>query len=140
GLRTVAVRAGVDRKTARRYVAAAEAAGVVREGGEAQLSDEVIGQVVAAVRPVRAGGHGQAWEVLEAHRERVSEGVEQDRSVVKITDLLSRRGVLVPYRRGAPVLCRAVRVRPEWPDHSAGRRRRTGSRVPDRFRPDGPGP
>jgi predicted DNA-binding transcriptional regulator YafY len=33
GLRTVAERAGVDRKTARRYVAAAEAAGVCREGG-----------------------------------------------------------------------------------------------------------
>ena len=31
GLRKVAERAGVDRKTARRYVAAAEAAGLVRE-------------------------------------------------------------------------------------------------------------
>jgi hypothetical protein len=58
GLRTVAQRAGVDRKTARRYVAAAEAAGVVRGGGVAQLTDEVIGQVVAALRPARAGGHG----------------------------------------------------------------------------------
>jgi transposase len=98
GLRTVAGRAGVDRKTVRRYVAAAEAAGVVCEGGERQLTDEVIGQVVAAVRPVRAGGHGQAWEALEAQREQVSEWVGKDLSVVKIADLLARRGVLVPYR------------------------------------------
>lgn len=98
GLRTVAQRAGVDRKTARRYVAAAEAVGVFREGGVAQLSEEVIGQVVAAVRPVRASGHGQAWEALEAQREQISEWVGKDLSVVKIADLLARRGVLVPYR------------------------------------------
>jgi transposase len=98
GLRTVAERAGVDRKTARRYVTAAEAAGVCREGGLGQLTDEVIGQVVVAVRPVRAGGHGQAWEALEAERERISEWVGKDLSVVKIADLLARRGVGVPYR------------------------------------------
>jgi hypothetical protein len=50
GLRTVARRAGVDRKTARRYVQA----GLVRDGGEAQLTDELLGQVVQAVRG-RAG-------------------------------------------------------------------------------------
>lgn len=33
GLRTVAARAGVDRKTARHYVEAAEQVGVVRDGG-----------------------------------------------------------------------------------------------------------
>jgi hypothetical protein len=33
GLRTVAMRAGVDRRTARRYVLAAEQVGVVRVGG-----------------------------------------------------------------------------------------------------------
>jgi transposase len=98
GLRTVAGQAGVDRKTARRYVAAAEAAGVCREGGLGQLTDEVIGQVVAAVRPVRVGGHGQAWDALEAQREQISEWVGKDLTVVKIADLLARRGVLVPYR------------------------------------------
>jgi transposase len=98
GLRAVAQQAGVDRKTARRYVAAAEAAGVVGDGGVAQLTDEVIGQVVAAVRPARAGGHGQGWEALEAQRDQISEWVGKDLSVVKIADLLSRRGVEVPYR------------------------------------------
>lgn len=51
GMRTAAERAGVDRKTARRYVAAAEKAGLVRDGGEGQLTDQLIGAVVAAVRP-----------------------------------------------------------------------------------------
>ena len=37
GLRTVAARAGVDRKTARRYVEAAVAAGLDRDGGVDQL-------------------------------------------------------------------------------------------------------
>jgi hypothetical protein len=50
GLRTAAERAGVDRKTARRYVVAAQVAGLVRGGGEGQLTDELIGAVIAAVR------------------------------------------------------------------------------------------
>jgi hypothetical protein len=89
----------LDRKTARRYVTTAEAAGVVCEGGLGELTDEVIGQVVAAVRGgARAGGHGAAWDALEADREQISEWVGKDLSVVKIADLLARRGVLVPYR------------------------------------------
>jgi len=60
GLRPIAERAGVDRKTARRYVDAAVAAGLVRDGGEGQLSDELIGVVIAVVRPERSQGHGQA--------------------------------------------------------------------------------
>lgn len=91
-------------------MAAAEQAGVVRDGGEAQLTDEVIGQVVAAGRPARAGGHGAGWEALEAEAERITGWVEKDLSVVKIADLLARRGVLVPYRTLHRFSHRAVRV------------------------------
>ena len=62
GFRTAGAQAGVDRKTARRYVAAAVAAGLDRDGGVGQLCDELIGTVVAAVRPDRPQGHGAAWE------------------------------------------------------------------------------
>ena len=55
GLRRVAEQAGVDRKTARRYVEAAVAAGLTRDGGEGQLDDGLVGQVAQAVRPVRPG-------------------------------------------------------------------------------------
>jgi transposase len=98
GLRAVAAQAGVDRKTARRYVQAAERAGVVRDGGLGQLSEDVIGRVVAAVRPARPAGHGSAWGLLLAEREQITSWVGEDLTVVKIGDLLARRGVVVPYR------------------------------------------
>ena len=69
GLRTVAGRSGVDRKTARRYVDAAVAAGLSREAGIGALTDELIAAVIAAVRPARPDGHGASWEVLSAREE-----------------------------------------------------------------------
>jgi transposase len=98
GLRQVAGQAGVDRKTARRYVAAAVEAGLARDGGLAQLTDEFVGQVAQVVRPVRPGGHGRAWDQLEACRAEIGAQVKAGLSVVKIGVLLERRGVVVPYR------------------------------------------
>jgi hypothetical protein len=68
GLRTVAERAGVDRKTAQRYMEAAVSAGLSRDGGESQLTDELLGVVAGVFRPVRPGGHGSAWDALEECR------------------------------------------------------------------------
>src|ERR1700687_2024678 len=56
----------VDRKTVRRYVGAAVACGLVRAGGEGELSDELIGSVCELVRPHRPDGHGAAWATLQA--------------------------------------------------------------------------
>jgi transposase len=98
GLRRVAERAGVDRKTARRYVEAAVSAGLARDGGEGQLSDELLGVVAGVVRPVRAGGHGSAWDALEAWHAQIKDWVDDDLTVVKIGVLLERQGVRVPYR------------------------------------------
>lgn len=100
GLRTVAAQAGVDRKTARRYVDAAEAAGLDRDCdcGVDQLTDELIGAVVAAVRPDRPDGYGAAWEALCANHDRISKWVGDGLTVVKIGDLLARQGVVVPQR------------------------------------------
>ena len=98
GLRQVAAQAGVDRKTARRYVQAAVEAGLARDGGAAQLTDELVGQVAEVVRPARPGGHGLAWDRLEACRAEIEAQVKAGLSVVKIGVLLERRGVVVPYR------------------------------------------
>ena len=73
GLRTVAERAGVDRKTARRYVAAAQAAGLQRDARFADVDDELVAQVVSAVRPARPNGHGTAWEALEARQAQIAQ-------------------------------------------------------------------
>jgi hypothetical protein len=74
GLRRVAERVGVDRRTARRYVEAAQAAGLVRDGGEDQLPPGPIGQVVEAVRPARHGGDGPTWQALEAEHGQIRQG------------------------------------------------------------------
>ena len=59
GLRRVADAAGVDRKTVGRYVEAAQSFGVTRDGGEAQLSEQLLAAVVAAVRPGRPPATGR---------------------------------------------------------------------------------
>lgn len=98
GERPVAKGVGVDRKTARRYIAAAVDLGVDRCGGEEQLTDELIGQVVERVRPHRPDGHGPAWRTLLAEEDRIKDWLAQDLTVVKIGILLARRGVVVPHR------------------------------------------
>ncbi len=103
GLRKVAERAGVDRKTARRYVVAAETAGLRRDDGVEALSDELIGSVVAVVRPARPDGHGAAWELLLGREAQITAWVaggsgQPPLSVVKIEELLARQGCVVPYR------------------------------------------
>ncbi|MFW0797807.1 IS21 family transposase [Gordonia sp. CPCC 205515] len=105
GLRTIAAHAGVDRKTVRRYVEAAQAAGLTRDAGASAITDELIGQVVAGVRPARPNGHGQAWEALVPFTDEITawvKGGTQDQpdplTVTKIHILLARRGCVVPYR------------------------------------------
>ena len=97
-LRGIERLAVVDRKTIRRYIAAAQVAGVVSDGGEAQLSDELLGQVVEVVRPHRSDGHGQAWRTLGAHHDRVKDWVDDELTGVRIAELLERQGVVVPVR------------------------------------------
>jgi len=99
GLRTVAARAGVDRKTARRYVEAAQEAGLSRDAGSGALSDELIGVVVGAVRPARPNAHGASWEALLGHQDQIRTWVSKDKlSIVKVHELLARQAVNVPYR------------------------------------------
>ena len=97
-LRKVTTLSGVDRKTVRRYVQAAQAAGLSPDGGSGQLCDELLGQVIAAVRPERPRGVGAARETLEPHREQITKWLGQDLTLVKVHVLLGRRGVVVPYR------------------------------------------
>ncbi|HZE17307.1 MAG TPA: IS21 family transposase [Mycobacterium sp.] len=103
GMRTIAGHAGVDRKTVRRYVSAAEEAGLSRDCGAEALTDELIGVVVEAVRPARPNGHGPSWERLLEFEEQITawvagDGDRKPLTVVKIQELLTRQGCEVPYR------------------------------------------
>ena len=90
--------AGVDRKTARDYVNAALAAGLVRDGGEEQLTMSWWCRRWLRRRPARPQGHGAGWEALRASTRRSWSGWARTWTVVKIGDLLARRGVLVAHR------------------------------------------
>jgi hypothetical protein len=110
GKRPAAIRAGVNVKTAAQYIRAAQAAGLARDGGESQLSDELLGVVVAAVRPVRPAGHGAAWEALAGRKEQVTAWVKDGLTLVKIGELLERSGTA------------ALRVRPSADFSTSGGR------------------
>src|ERR1022692_4474900 len=81
-------------ETGKRYVTAAVAAGLSRGGGAEQLTDELIGQVVSVVRPVRPDGHGQGWAGLEARHKEIAAWVKGGVPVVKMLGE-GQRGVLV---------------------------------------------
>jgi transposase len=98
GERPIAHGVGVDRKTVRRYIAAAIELGVERSGGEEQLSEELIGRLVERVRPHRPDGHGLAWRTLLAEEQLIKDWLAKDLTVTKIGILLTRRGVVVPPR------------------------------------------
>jgi hypothetical protein len=89
---------GVNVKTAARYIRAAQEAGLARDGGEAQLTDELLGVVVAAVRPARPPGHGASWEALAPRKDEIAGWVKDELTLVKIGELLERSGTAVPYR------------------------------------------
>jgi hypothetical protein len=90
--------AAVDRKTVHRYIEAAQAAGLDRDEGPGQLGDELLGTVIAAVRPDRPRGYGTCWETIAAHREQINTWIEQGLTLTKAHVLLERRGIVVPYR------------------------------------------
>jgi transposase len=101
GYRSIGRLVRIDRRTARGYIEAAEAAGLVRDGDEEQITDVLLAVVVEAVRPARPRGHGGAWEALVPHQAQITTWVDpdgDDLTLVKVHDLLARRGVLVPYR------------------------------------------
>jgi transposase len=117
GLRSVERMAGVDRKTVRRYVTSAVESGLDRAGGEDQLTDLLIAQVVEKVRPRRRDGRGESWQTLETHQDRIKSWLDdEDLTVAKVHDFLSREGISVPSRtleRFCAELCGPRRGRPK---------------------------
>lgn len=89
---------GADRKTVARYVEAARSGGLQQGSSEAQVTDELLGEVALAVRPARTFGHGAAWVRLEGERDALEKQIEDGLRLTKMHELLERRGIAVPYR------------------------------------------
>ncbi len=98
GFRSIDRLTRVDRKTVRRYVEAAVAAGITKDGEVEQLTDMVLAGVIEMARPQRPDGHGEGWALLEKHRARVIGWLDAEVPAVKIRELLEREQVVVKER------------------------------------------
>lgn len=99
GYRRIADQAGVDRKTVRRYVEAAQRAGLIRGAGEEQLDDGLVGQVLDAVQGRATVERGAAWRTCEAQRGSLDAWLRDGLRLTKVNELLDRQvGQHVPYR------------------------------------------
>lgn len=97
GCKRIAARLGLDVKTVRRYVHAAQALGLVRASDEGQLTDELLTTLLASLRTQPGRPRGEAWESCQAHRERIAQLLKQGLRLSKLRKLLLRQGVHVPY-------------------------------------------
>jgi hypothetical protein len=92
----VAAQLGMDPKTVRRLVAAAEAQGL-RRGVGAALDDGLVAALAAARHTRPEITHGASWELCVGRRDFIGGKLAGDVRLSKICRLLEREGVIVPY-------------------------------------------
>jgi transposase len=90
----IAAQLSLDPKTVRRYLAAAQAAGV--RGGDA-ISDEHLRDVLLALHPTGGRPRGESWEGCVAQRDAIRRWLDDGVRLTKIRKLLARQGVRIPY-------------------------------------------
>lgn len=93
----IAVQLGLDPKTVRRYVEAAEHQGLRREEGLSGLTDERVGAVIVALKQPAAHPHGDPWWACEAERKTIEAHLKDGLRLTKIHRLLARSQVHIPY-------------------------------------------
>jgi hypothetical protein len=97
GKKRIGANVGLDPKTVRRYVKAAEACGLHAGAGVDTLTDEVVSLVLVGLAVVPTREHGETWQTCEKHREFVKGKLEDRVRLTKVRRLLRRRGIQVPY-------------------------------------------
>lgn len=90
----IAEQLGLDRKTVRRYVAAAARHGI---GNEAALTDERMVGLAAELKVAGGRTHGDGWARCVEQRALIGEKLRADVKLSKVRRLLLRDGVDVPY-------------------------------------------
>ena len=111
----------MPRMTARGYIVATLELGVDRQGGEQQLTDELIGQICERVRRARPDGHGESWHKLLKEEKRIKAWVDEGLTVVKIDILVAPPGSRRPPSHSGALCDRALRRLEETADHSTRR-------------------
>jgi transposase len=106
--KAIARRVGLDPKTVRRYLRAAERSGL-RPGMEAlALTDERVTAILTALRGSSERPYGASWQQCEAHRDFIAERLRAGLRLSKVRRLLARQGVRIPtatlYRFATAVL------------------------------------
>lgn len=91
----LAAQVGLDPKTVRRYLAAAEAAGVRPTAGP--ITEEQVRAVLLALHPTGGRPRGDSWAQCVAQREAVARWLGDGLRLTKIRKLLARQGVHIPY-------------------------------------------
>jgi len=92
----IAAQLGLDPKTVRRYLRAAQECGV-EAGGTRELTEEQVGAVMVLLRGVSARPYGAAWETCVAQRGFIERHLQSGVRLSKVCRLLKRSGVPVPY-------------------------------------------
>jgi transposase len=95
--KAVARQLGLDPKTVRRYVAAAEEQGVDRSRGETELTEERFAAILLALKAPCERARGESWARCEEQRQFIAGHLRRRVRLTKIRKLLQRCGVDIPY-------------------------------------------
>ena len=88
---------GIDPKTVRRYVRAAERAGFHQEQGEGALTEDALVSILAGLRCGSSRPHGDSWMLCEEQRTEIEKLLDGGVRLTKIRKLFARRNVEIPY-------------------------------------------
>jgi len=97
GKKRIGANVGLDPKTVRRYVRAAEASGLTVEAGLGALTDDRVASVLVGLAVLPTREHGEARQSCEQHREFIKDKLDSRVRLTKVRKLLRRHGVDVPY-------------------------------------------
>ena len=107
GIKTIARETCIDRKTIRRYVARAEALGLI---ATTELTDDVVHEVAQCVQARPLPAPTEAWQAVEPHRERIKKWLDDGLRLTRVHALLLRDGAEITY----PTLRRFAMRELEW--------------------------
>ena len=93
----IAAQLGLNVKTVRRYLCAAQAHGLTIAASPDQLDDGLLAAVVSTVQPGTGRPHGEGWAACVAHRDLIERYVRAGVRLSKICTLLRRQGVTISY-------------------------------------------